>query len=85
MFVQFFYESEISMKICVFNTHIDFLKKIIYLVKLALFVNFGVKRAGNGAKKQKSFLMNASHNCISQLSPGHPNPVVKIVAPSVSS
>ncbi len=46
---------EISVKFCVFYTHIELLRKKIVLLFLALFVNFDCKCARNGSKNGKSF------------------------------
>jgi hypothetical protein len=47
-FQNFFNGFEISVKFCVFDTHIEFLNKNVFLAFFALFVNFDCKRAGNG-------------------------------------
>jgi hypothetical protein len=52
-----------------------------FLLLLPLFVHFDCKCAGNGSKKRKIFLMNASHNSVLQPSKGLHNQVVKIVVP----
>ncbi len=40
-----------------FDTHMEFLKKTIFLLFLALFVNFACKCAGNGTKKTENLFL----------------------------
>jgi hypothetical protein len=62
-----------------FDSHIEFLKKLLLL---ALFVNFDCKCGGNGSKKRNNlFFINVSYNFIRQPSKGLHNQVVKIVVP----
>jgi hypothetical protein len=54
-FKTFSTDSKSACHSAVFDTHIEYLNKI-----LALFVNFNCKCAGNGSKKLKIFFMNVS-------------------------
>jgi hypothetical protein len=47
-FQNFFNGFESIVKFCVFDTHIEFLNKKVFLHLLALFVNFDCKYARNG-------------------------------------
>jgi hypothetical protein len=51
-FRTFFNGFEISVKFCVFYTHVDFCKNN-FLVLISTFLNFDCKCAGNGSKKRK--------------------------------
>ncbi len=69
-FKTFSMDSKSAWNSAFFDTILNFLIKIFFLLFLALFVNFDCKCPGNGSKKQKIFFMNVSLNFIRQPSQG---------------
>jgi hypothetical protein len=56
LFKNFLNGFEISVKFCVFDTHIEYFTLKMFLLSLALFLNFELKCEKNGSKREKKFL-----------------------------
>ncbi len=59
-FITFSTDSKSAWNSAFFDTHIEFCSKKIFLLLLALFLDFDCKCAGNAQKNGKSFFMNVS-------------------------
>jgi hypothetical protein len=58
-FQNFFNGFEISVKFCIFGTHIEFLNEKFFLLLLALYLNFD-SNAHKTAQKNGTFFMDVS-------------------------